>query len=406
MKKSYLMLVASAAIFAACSETEKIQQNLQDNEPAAIGFTSYAEKATRGDATLSTNLEFYHSTFAVYGSKKNADNTVQYAFGGQPTAAGIQNGVTCTYQETADAVLGDWKYDFPRFWDKQAKYNFIAYAPVSDDNPIRYSYNAANAEVGADGNDFCFTSGSFVLTGTNLQVNAGTAEINNGFTGAGKDLDLMTSNDLASTDKSVYKDGAKRTAGESVNLVFKHILSKLVVTVNKSQTLYGYTVTIKGIQITGLKDKATAYSEKKYTAGNPTANPAVAPQSGWTVSATNNNNNYAIVYNGNSQVLNEGTLVSNVWTAGAPFYFIESLVIPQVIEGQDNIKLKIQYNITKDSYIDDRADEIALKDVAAFARLLDRHKYILNIIIGPEAIKFDATATGWADGGSFDANVH
>lgn len=406
MKKSYLMLVASAAIFAACSETEKIQENLQDNEPAAIGFTSYAEKATRGDASIATNLEYYHTTFAVYGSKKNADNTVQYAFGGQPAAAGIQDGVACTYQTDADAVLGDWKYDFPRFWDKQAEYNFIAYAPVSDNNPIRYSYNAANAEVGADGNDFCFTNGSFVLTGTNLQVNAGTKEINKGFTGAGKDLDLMTSNDLASTDKSVYKNGATRIAGESVNLVFKHILSKLVVTVNKSQTLYGYTVTIKGIQITGLKDKATAYSEKIYTAGNPTANPAVAPQSGWTVSATNNDNDYAIVYNGNHQVLNEGTLVSNVWTAGDPFYFIESLVIPQVIEGQDNIKLKIQYNITKDSYVDDRADEIALKDVTAFARLLDRHKYILNIIIGPEAIKFDATATGWADGGSFDANVY
>lgn len=400
------MLVASAAIFAACSETEKIQENLQDYEPAAIGFTSYAEKATRGDASIATNLEFYHNTFAVYGSKKNADNTVQYAFGGQPTAAGIQNGVTCTYQEDADAVLGDWKYDFPRFWDKQAKYNFIAYAPVSDDNPIRYSYNAENAEVGADGNDFCFSNGSFILTGTNLQVNAGTEEINKGFTGAGKDLDLMTSNDLASTDKSVQKNGATRTPGEEVNLIFKHILSKLVVTVNKSQTLYGYTVTIKGIQITGLKDKATAYSEKTYTAGNPAATPAVAPQSGWTVSPTNNNADYAIVYNGTPKVLNEGTLVSNVWTAGAPFYFIESLVIPQVIEGQDNIKLKIQYNITKDSYIDDRADEIALKDVTAFARLLDRHKYILNIIIGPEAIKFDASATVWANGGSFDANVY
>lgn len=408
MKKSYLMLVASAAIFAACSETEKIQENLQDNEPAAIGFTSYAEKATRGDVTDANNLEFYHSTFAVYGSKKNADNTIQYAFGGIPNVAGEQDGVTCTYQTTTDAVLGDWKYDFPRFWDKQADYNFIAYAPAIAGNPIRYNYNAANAEVGASGNDFSFSNGSFVLTGTNLQENAGTAEINKGFTGlSGADMDIMTSNDLVATDKSVNIDGATRTPGTYVDLAFKHILSKLVVTVNKASSLYGYDVTIKGIQITGLKDKATAYSEKTYTLGDPTANPAVLPHSGWTISDTNDDNNYSIEYTGNHQLLNEGSFDGNqVWTAGLPFYFIESLVLPQALAGQSNIKLAIQYNITKGSYIDDRADEIDLTQIAQFSRLMDRHKYILNIIVGPEAIKFAATATGWADGGSFEANAY
>ena len=71
----------------------------------------------------------------------------------------------------------------------------------------------------------------------------------------------------------------------------------------------------------------------------------------------------------------------------------------------NDIKLAIQYNITKGSYVDDRADEIDLKTIAQFSRLLDRHKYTLNIIIGPEAIKFDATATGWAVGGSFEVDA-
>lgn len=408
MKKSYLMLVASVALFAACSETEKIQENLQDYEPAAIGFTSYAEKATRGDVNDANNLEFYHNTFAVYGSKKNADNTIQYAFGGKPDAAGVQDGVTCTYQTTPDAVLGDWKYDFPRFWDKQAVYNFIAYAPAIAGNPIRYNYNAANAEVGASGNDFSFSNGSFILTGTNLQENAGTAEINKGFTGlSGADMDIMTSNDLVSTDKAVNIDGATRHSGDPVNLAFKHILSKLVVTVNKASSLYEYEVTIKGIQITGLKDKATAYSEKTYTLGDPTATPAVLPHSGWTTSDTNNDNDYAIEYTGNPQLLNEGSFDGNqVWTAGLPFYFIESLVLPQALAGQSNIKLAIQYNIKKGSYDDNRADEIDLTQIAQFGRFMDRHKYILNIIVGPEAITFDASATGWADGGSFEVNAY
>ncbi len=406
MRKSIYILAAVATMLVSCAETEKINNDLRTNEPAAIGFTSYAEKATRGDATDSSNLEFYHSTFAVYSSKKNADNTVQYAFGGIPTATGIQDGVTCTYQETPDAVLGDWKYDFPRFWDKQANYKFIAYAPALAGNPIRYSYNAANAEVGADGNDFCFSNGSFVLTGTNLQVNAGTAEINKGFTGLnGKDMDIMTSNDLVGNDKSETINGATRNAGDYVNLSFKHILSKLIVTVNKAQSLYGYDVTIKGIQITGLKDKATAYSEKIYTIGDPNATPAVDPASGWTVSPTNDDDDYTIEYNGAAKLLNNGTMENEVWTAGAPFYFIESLIIPQTMTSTNDIKLAIQYNITKGSYVDDRADEIDLKTIAQFSRLLDRHKYTLNIIIGPEAIKFDATATGWAVGGSFEVDA-
>ena len=398
MRKSYFILAAAATILASCAENGKITNDLRTNEPAAIGFTSYAEKATRG--TVPVNLEDYHNTFVVYASKKNQDNNVQYAFGGTPAAAGIQDGVTCTHQTTPDAVLGDWKYDFPRFWDKQAEYNFIAYAPASDNNPIRYSYNAAKAEVGAAGNDFCFSNGSFVLTGTNLQVNAGTDEINTGFTGLnGNDMDVMTSNDLAGADKSENIDGATRIQGSTVNLAFKHILSKLVVTVNKAQSLYGYDVTIKGIQITGLKDKATAYSEKNYTDG-------ATPVSGWTVSETNANNAYTIVYNGDEQLLNEGTMTNNVWTAGKPYYFIESLIIPQTLTSSNDIELAIQYNITKDSYVDDRADVIDLKTITQFSRLLDRHKYILNIIVGPEAIKFDATATGWADGGSFEANAY
>lgn len=406
MRKSFYILAAAATMLVSCAQTEKINNDLRTNESAAIGFTSYAEKATRGDMGNAANLEFYHGTFAVYSSKKNADNTVQYAFGGIPTAAGIQDGVTCTYQESPDAVLGDWKYDFPRFWDKQASYNFIAYAPALAGNPIRYSYNADNAEVGADGNDFCFSNGSFVLTGTNLQVNAGTTEINKGFTGLnGKDMDIMTSNNLSGNDKSVSINGATRNAGDFVNLTFKHILSKLVVTVNKAQSLYGYNVTIKGIQITGLKDKATAYSEKIYTEGDPNADPVVYPASGWTVSETNDDDNYTIVYDGAEQLLNDGTITNSVWTAGAPYYFIESLIIPQTLTSSNDIKLAIQYNITKDSYNDDRADEIDLKTIAQFSRLLDRHKYILNIVVGPEAIKFDATATGWADGGSFEVNA-
>ena len=140
MNKNFLFLAAAATILASCAQSEKLNNELASNEkPTAIGFTSFSGKATRGDANVNTNLEYYHNTFAVYATKHNTagDPDIQYVFGGKATTAGTQDGVTCTYQTTADALLGDWKYDDPRYWDKQAKYNFIAYAPVSTKNPIR-----------------------------------------------------------------------------------------------------------------------------------------------------------------------------------------------------------------------------------------------------------------------------
>ena len=104
MKKSYLMLAATATILASCAQTDKINADLKDTtEPKVIGFSSYSENATKGDASVASNLEFYHNTFAVYGTKqsKNDPTDIQYLFGGAATAAGVQNGVTCSYLDPA-----------------------------------------------------------------------------------------------------------------------------------------------------------------------------------------------------------------------------------------------------------------------------------------------------------------
>lgn len=375
MKKSYLMLVASAAIFAACSETEKIQENLQDNEPAAIGFTSYAEKATRGNTNIATNLEFYHNTFAVYGTKQNKnDNTdIQYVFGGKATAAGAQDGVTCTYQTTEDNVLKDWKYDNPRFWDKQADYDFIAYSPVSANNPIRYYYNAADAQVGDNGNWFK-TTAAYTLTGTNLQATATQAEIIKGFNGTG-DLDLMIS-------ASNPQDGNNHD--NFVNLQFRHILSKLNVKIGQAEALHNSDVTIKEVKLTGFNDQGT-YDQSVY---DNTADPKV---SGWTAGV--DDNTYALHYTGN-QVLDKGQYVAAVFQAGDPYFFIESLVMPQTI-ADDDVELTIKYNIKSGTYSEDYTYNLDLYDLAALRKFYDGYNYYLNITIEPDVIKFDATATLW-----------
>ena len=377
MKKSYLMLVASAAIFAACSETEKIQENLQDYEPTAIGFTSYSQKATRGNTDVATNLEYYHNKFAVYGTKQNVNDAtdIQYIFGGKATAVGVQDGVTCTYQTSADAVLGDWKYDDPRFWDKQATYDFIAYAPAATANPIRYYYGAVKAQVG-DAGSYFKTSSDYILTGTNIQATATKAEKIKGFNEAGNgDLDLMIS------DSEAQNGNGHDTY---VNLEFRHILSKLNITIGQAEALYNSDVTIKEVKVTGLKDKGS-YNEQNY---NATANPKV---SGWTAGV--DNNTYALHYTG-SQVLDKGQYVATVFQAGDPYFFIESLVMPQTI-ADDQTTLTIKYNIASGSYNEDYTYTLDLYDLAALQKYYDGYNYYLNITIAPDVIKFDATATLW-----------
>lgn len=391
MRKSYFVLIAAAATtLASCSNDLFLDDN-QDNQ-GYIGFTSFSEQSTRGDVTKKANLEYYHNTFAVFGTKANKKDAtkIQYVFGGKPVTGTLNPaGVTCTYQETKpDEVLGDWKYTDPRFWDKQANYKFIAYAPVSDANPICYYYSAEDALVGAAGNQFK-TKAPYVLQGTNLQATATEAEKVKGFTAeAGKDLDLMIS-------ALNSKDGAAHDG--DVNLVFRHILSKINVTVAKSLALQGCTVTVKNITISGLNDKGT-YTESDYD--NSTATIA----SGWEATKSDPYT-YNLAYSTtDGQKLNDGTIDNTkeptevgYFTPGNPFYFIESLVLPQAITAENQVILTMNYTIKSGSYTEEYPYELDLYDVAKLQNIYEGYNYTINFTIDPDVIKFDATVATWSD---------
>ena len=380
MRKSYLFVAVAGTILASCAQTEKLNIDLQDNEQAAIGFASYSQNATRGDATVKTNLEYYHSTFAVYGTKESKnDGSIQYLFGGKAEAAGTQAGVTCSYMEPAlPTVLGDWRYEDPRFWDKQAKFDFIAYAPVLSSNPILYYYSAGNAEVGANGNEFKSTS-TYTLEGTNIQATPTENEKVKGFNDNSHDLDLMVS---AYTGEI---DGASHN--EYVNLIFRHILSKFNVKVAKGEGLNNSIVTVKEVTINGFKDSGD-YTSSTYEAGTAT---------GWTASSVDNN--YALTYSdATGVVLNSGLYAGNpaVFTPGAPYYFIESLLIPQAI-ADDDVQVTVKYSIesTISSFVQDFTNVFDLYDIVDMRDFKEGYNYTLTCTIQPDIIKFDATASPW-----------
>lgn len=398
MRKSNLVLLAATASMLASCGKDLILDNNQDVQET-IGFTSYSESSTRGDVTDKNNLEYFHNTFAVYGTKVNKfDATkIKYVFGGEATATSLNpDGTTCTYQPTPDAVLEDWKYTDPRYWDRQADYDFVAYAPVSANNPLRYYYSAAGKLVGATGNEFKTTS-PYVLQATNLQATPSIAEKVKGFTEeAGKDLDLMISS-------SNHQPGDAHT--DYVNLVFRHILSKLNITIAKSQALQNCTVTIKKVAITGLKDKGS-YVQSNYD------NTGDGVTSGWAASLSEDPSTYILLYESSTgQVLNDGTIdntkepgTAGYFTMGAPYFFIESMVMPQII-ADDQTKLTIDYTIKSGNYTEDYPYQIDLYDIDAKLRnIYEGYNYTINFVIDPDVIKFDAKVAAWGEE-SFDVII-
>lgn len=401
MRKSYFILAAAATILASCAENGKITNDLRNVETkTVIGFSSYSEKATRGNINDAANLEYYHGTFTVYGSKKSTnDDAISEVFDGGATSL-------LTY-ENGSTEPNDWKYSPYRYWDKQANYKFIAVAPNA--NIVKYDWDATAAnlvEVGTDANDFV-SAADYILTGQNLQKTATSAEIKKGFTGGtGKDTDIMTSSVVSETGASHNPD---------VTLVFKHILAKLNVTVAKAKLLNNAEVYIKNIEINGLKDKGTNYDESAYTEGDNTVTPEIAPQSGWTASYSDDAPHaYKLAYDytadGNKQAGQVGAKLEQYDETDnktVPTYFIESLVIPQAV-ADSTATLTLKYQIVTGTGTNKHEEDYTytLDMNQAFASYLDRHNYNLNLTIKPDVITFDATASSWENGGTVNKDVY
>ena len=400
MRKSYFILAAAATILASCAENSKITNDLRNDETkTVIGFSSYSEKATRG-VDSPTDLEYYHNTFVVYGSKKSTnDNTISEVFDGGTTAL-------LTYSDGA-TTPNDWTYSPYRYWDKQANYKFIAVAPNA--SIVKYDWNAQATtlvEVGTDANDFV-SAADYTLTGQNLQATATSAEINKGFVGgAGKDTDIMTS-------ALVSEAGA--THNTNVNLVFKHILAKLNVTVAKAKLLNNADVYVKSIEIKGLKDKGTNYDESAYTEDDPATTDVTDPKSGWTASYSDDAPHaYKLAYDytadGNKQAGQVGAKLEQYDETDnktVPTYFIESLVIPQAVAAS-TATLTLKYQIVTGTGTNKHEEDYTytLDMNQAFASYLDRHNYNLNLTIKPDVITFDATASSWENGGTVNKDVY
>lgn len=398
MKKrvNWLSAAAFATILAACSNDVVLRDDVQlpTDSPKAIGFSSFSEKSTRGDVGNASYLEYYHSSFTVYASKKSiVDDEISEVFDGGTTAL-------VTFSNNAEDP-NEWTYAPYRYWDKQANYKFIAVAPNAD--IVKYDWDATASpltEVGTDANDFVTVDGGYTLVGQNLQATATAAEITKGFIGGnGKDTDIMTS--------EVKSEAYNRVAGDVV-LNFKHILAKLNVTVAKALVLNDADVYVKSLEISGLKDKGV-YDESEYHLNAGAADPDPT-KSGWTASVASATYKLAYDYANDANKVNtqDGFELSDATSATVtvPTYFIESLVMPQAVAAND-ATLILKYQIVTGTGATAHKENYTytLDMNAAFASYLDRHNYTLKLTINPTVITFDATAAGWDNGGTQNITI-
>ncbi|MBO4561756.1 MAG: fimbrillin family protein [Bacteroidaceae bacterium] len=315
MKKSYIIIAAAAAMFAACSDNDSIKQiGAETNGNDAIAFSTFTNKQTRAENSNALYTWAFlnnHTSFQVWGYKDVA-----------PTDA--------VFKATKVTVSGEvesstYAYDTLRFWDKTAeKYHFYAAAPATPDgdNPAwKWTFVSTGITNASTLNKGYFTTTS-EITGVNLKnlanVGPGT-QLSNYFKGQA-DIDKMIAApcDFA---KSRYA----KPNPEAVQLNFNHILSKLNITVRKGANISNdlYVVKLKSFAVKNMQSKGDFSEEDPADATGTNARWDLTNYTTSTVDYVALTNVTSLL---NSQNQPEFTVTNT------DNYIVESLVIPQDID--------------------------------------------------------------------------
>lgn len=368
MKKNYFMLAATTMMLAACAQTDVVNEIATEETPQAIGFETFANKVTRAENSTQSNkwdLEKHQTAFNVWSAKQLGDGTWVTVY------------ADATPDEKVYLDGGAWKVTTTKYWDKAAtRYRFYAAAPVAN---WGYDVNSTATDFS---DDFLTLSG-VVLNGTNLSTTpSNSISYQDSWLLAGGDIDY-----LIATDKVVERSFYTGATVGKVNLEFNHILSRLNITVKKSEALNtaGAVVEVTDLTVYGLLNKGN-FNEG---ANLGTDVLAKGTTKRWTTEATTTE-----ITGLNYPMTNE------------PAYLVQSLVIPQTI-GYESVDrngttaetkpyFEIEYTINGEPY------KATYNLAHAFAGEKDVNfcegwQNTLNITINATSIEFDSVVFQWAD---------
>ena len=410
MKKSYLMIAAAAALFAACSSNDTFKD--VESEDVLIGFETYHEKSTKATATdaitAKENLTKAHGGFGVWGYK-GAPSSVGTASGTPATIdvsgfTSVFSNVQVWYDGTSPTR--GFTYAVPKYWDKAMEYVFFAYAP----------YDGTNASITA-------TTGNITIDDIpsiqNVSTSTGSEQtlVFNGSTTTGVTDYLMatyvTEQKLVAENKTTTPQGTNQNYGDgsaityagqqqTVGFTFGHMLSKLQINLQASEQYSG----VQYIKVDALSIErmpASASTKASFTQTSPTA-----PAGAYTP------NTYAselqvIGASGTSTsslyILKDGALDNDGVTITLPTKQDQSFnyyVAPNVADNSATTDVTEKYllNITYTvHYVDGIEEEVTVEDVdlsSKLTSLLQNNQYSLTIKVALNQIYFDVISiTDW-----------
>jgi|GEM_PF-1373692 len=365
MKKSYFILAAVAATFAACSQNDVVTEITENEVP--IGFSNvYIDNVTRAintGAYTTANFETLGNTFGVYGYKTTATQTNYQVF----------NDVKVEFQTASGSLYdspNDWVYSPLKYWDKTAtSYAFFAYAPHQGD------FTGTVAMASASSNGFSITGFKQATSQTDM-------------------VDLMT--DLTN-QANVTSSSASKPLGENdVEFTFGHILSNINVQMAVSEALKSdetdNPVTVNSVTIGAIKmDGEYSYNTSAYSWTLTDPQVTTATTFSATLSGTSPD-----TYVFASKALKANTVEFTDVPA-----LTDLLFVPQTVDA--GYAITVQYKIGDEVF--DKTillSEFKNASNAGLATWQPGYKYTYQIIIGPTPILFDVkTVTDWEDGGTF-----
>jgi hypothetical protein len=354
MKKSYLMIAAVAALFAACSSNDTFKEI---NEDVAIGFRNYVEKSTKGEITTSSITSY---DFGVYGYKEETTPSTRT--------------VTLFENERVYYSSNDWTHQTIRYWDKNATsaYYFYAYVPRSESASFRKDAQNNSTQTG-------FTYD------LDTQVFADATVTNT--------VDLCVAAVEATDYNHCFIGSTTDVSDGHVSFTFNHVLSKISFNIKKATDLT-YTVYLNSLymEFPSATDVEWTQRNKSVTIGNKDASNNQTVVYVGDVTYAGYENPAANTYT--KEIVNNKTQevsTSSIAIADAHSYIVTPNVIATPAQ-KHKINVKVGYTINYGNNVEEA--QIATGTVEI--NFLENYHYTLTIKIDPAKIEFDVDAVnGW-----------
>jgi len=396
MKKSYLILAAVAATFAACSQNDVVTEITENEVP--IGFAaSWIDNVTRNAGEMTaTNTNGVSSgtlctngnTMEVWGWKYNANTTPQYTQ--------IFDNQVVTYTESSTQTTTKWVYAPLKFWDRAADYTFYAVAPdgvftMPDEDLTTAADRVFKAEnVPAVQVLMNYAGDSKIKLATDAS-GTGTAS---------SAIDYLVAASV--TCAAGVANQGNDTNDKDVNFTFNHILSKLDVNVLTTSSFPETGNTYPQIKMTDLKinlaGMCPTWDQK--TAGALT--PAADDGDVWSGAASSAADYICYDVDG-SKVANPLLLTTEPQTVAS--YFVAPTATGTTASpatGTAVVKIQVEYDLIYDGNNTATSSEhcqSTLLTVTNLTSFVQNTWNKLNITIDPKAIYFDVqTVNNWTTG--------